>query len=76
MARKTLPFEEALLELETLVERMEQGQLPLEEALKTFERGIQLSRVCQKALQEAEQKVQILMDDKTDPTFKPFTDES
>ncbi|MBM3203588.1 exodeoxyribonuclease VII small subunit [Candidatus Woesearchaeota archaeon] len=76
MARKTLPFEDSLMELEALVERMEQGQLPLEEALKTFERGIQLSRLCQKALQEAEQKVQILMDDKTDSTLKPFTDES
>lgn len=75
MAKKVLPFEDSLLELEQLVERMEQGQLPLEEALKAFERGIQLSRTCQKALQDAEQKVQILLSDKDGPTFKPFTDE-
>ena len=75
MAKKAPPFEDSLLELEQLVERMEQGQLPLEDALKAFERGIQLSRTCQKALQEAEQKVQILLEDKGDPTFKPFSDE-
>lgn len=75
MAKKSQPFEDSMSELEHLVERMEQGQMPLEEALKTFERGIQLSRICQKALQDAEQKVQILMDDKNDLTFKPFTDE-
>ncbi len=76
MARKNPSFEDSLQELEALVERMEQGQLPLDDALKAFERGVQLSRVCRNALQEAEQKVQILMDDKTDPTLRPFTDES
>ncbi len=76
MARKNPSFENSLQELEALVERMEQGQLPLDDALKAFERGVQLSRVCRNALQEAEQKVQILMDDKTDPTLRPFTDES
>jgi exodeoxyribonuclease VII small subunit len=76
MARKNPSFEDSLQELEALVERMEQGQLPLDDALKAFERGVQLSRICRNALQEAEQKVQILMDDKTDPTLRPFTDES
>ncbi|MEY4194751.1 MAG: exodeoxyribonuclease small subunit [Pseudomonadota bacterium] len=76
MARKNPSFEDSLQELEALVERMEQGQLPLDDALKAFERGVQLSRTCRNALQEAEQKVQILMDDKTDPTLRPFTDES
>lgn len=76
MARKNPSFEDSLQELEALVQRMEQGQLPLDDALKAFERGVQLSRVCRNALQEAEQKVQILMDDKTDPTLRPFTDES
>jgi exodeoxyribonuclease VII small subunit len=76
MARKNPSFEDSLQELEALVQRMEQGQLPLDDALKAFERGVQLSRTCRNALQEAEQKVQILMDDKTDPTLRPFTDES
>lgn len=76
MAKKAPTFEDSLAELEQLVERMEQGNLPLEEGLKLFERGIQLTRACQKALQEAEQKVQILLEEHGEPTLKPFTDES
>ena len=63
MAKKKtdqLNFESAIKELEGLVERMEQGEITLEESLQNFERGIELTRACQKALQEAEQKVQIL----------------
>ena len=58
---KSIDFEQALDELETLVERMEQGDSSLEDSLKDFERGIELTRSCQKALAEAEQKVQILL---------------
>lgn len=54
-------FEKALKELEQLVEKMEEGDLSLEESLKHFERGIALTRACQQALQSAEQKVQILL---------------
>lgn len=54
-------FEAALKELETLVETMEKGELSLEDSLKHFERGVQLSRTCQQALREAEQKVDILI---------------
>jgi exodeoxyribonuclease VII small subunit len=64
MARKpqeTLAFEKSLQELEALVAKMEQGNLSLEESLRHFERGIQLTRTCQQALKEAEQKVEILM---------------
>ena len=61
--RKTKPvdFEKSLDELEGLVERMEQGESSLEDSLKDFERGIELTRGCQTALTEAEQKVQILL---------------
>lgn len=76
MAKKTPNFEESLAELEALVERMEQGNPPLEEALKLFERGIQLSRSCQKALKEAELKVQILLEENGEPTLKPFDDDT
>lgn len=48
-------------ELETLVERLERGELPLEEALKQFERGVELTAACQAALKNAEQKVEILL---------------
>jgi exodeoxyribonuclease VII small subunit len=54
-------FERALGELESLVERLERGDLPLEDALKTFERGVQLTRHCQSSLKAAQQKVEILL---------------
>lgn len=57
-------FEQALGELESLVERMESGELSLEESLSSFERGIRLTKVCQQALRDAEQRVdQILSED-------------
>ncbi len=68
-------FEDSLVELEQLVERMEQGDITLEESLKSFERGVTLTRLCQKALQEAEQKVQLLLEKKGQQTLEPFADE-
>ena len=60
-ASDTPDFERALRELESLVERLERGDLPLEEALKTFERGVELTRHCQTSLKAAQQKVEILL---------------
>lgn len=54
-------FEKTLAELEQLVETMEKGDLSLEESLKHFERGVALTKSCQQALSEAEQKVSILL---------------
>jgi exodeoxyribonuclease VII small subunit len=54
-------FERSLAELEAIVEKLEHGELSLEESLKQFERGVQLTRACQTALKEAEQKVEILL---------------
>jgi len=62
-ADQALNFEASLEELENLVELMEAGDITLEASLTHFERGITLTRQCQKALQQAEQKVQILMKD-------------
>jgi exodeoxyribonuclease VII small subunit len=70
--QKTPDFETALAELEELVEKMEQGELNLDESLKQFERGVLLTRVCQKALQEAEQKVQILLEKDGQTSLEPF----
>ncbi|MEC7187361.1 MAG: exodeoxyribonuclease VII small subunit [Pseudohongiellaceae bacterium] len=56
-------FEEALQELERLVSSMEEGELSLEDSMKAFEKGIKLTRECQTALQKAEQKVQILLNE-------------
>ena len=58
-------FEEALEELEAIVERMEDGEPSLEESLKLFERGMDLTRSCQKALDDAEQRIRILADAET-----------
>jgi exodeoxyribonuclease VII small subunit len=74
--KKSQPsFEDSLAELEKLVERMEKGDITLEESLQCFERGVALTRTCQKALQEAEQKVQILLEKNGQQTLEPFTDE-
>ena len=69
-------FEEALTELETLVDRMEHGELGLEESLKAFERGIELTRTCQKALDDAEQRIAILTQKEGGPELQPFPAES
>ncbi len=60
-AKKTVNLEKALNDLEVLVEELESGDLPLEKAMKKFEEGIKLTRGCQAALKEAEQKVEILL---------------
>jgi exodeoxyribonuclease VII small subunit len=71
-------LEKSLEELEALVARLEGGELPLEQALKEFERGVKLTRQCQTALQEAEQKVEILLrkTEQAEPsTFVPPTED-
>ncbi len=74
MAKKAPPaLETALDNLESLVERMESGELTLEESLKAFEEGVRLSRDCQQALQQAEQKVRILLEQNSDAEPQPFT---
>jgi len=57
-----LSFEEALRQLTSLVEKLESGQLPLEECVAAFETGVQLSRRCEALLDHAEQRLQILND--------------
>ena len=58
---KKFNLEKSLADLEDLVEELESGDLPLEKAMKKFEEGIKLTRGCQTALREAEQKVEILL---------------
>jgi exodeoxyribonuclease VII small subunit len=60
-AKKTINLEKALTDLEGVVEELESGDLPLEKAMKKFEEGIKLTRNCQAALKQAEQKVEILL---------------
>ena len=56
-------LEKSLAELEKIVETLEEGEIPLDKALEQFERGVSLSRTCQKALTDAEQRVQVLAGD-------------
>lgn len=77
--RKKLDYEAALAELESLVERLEQGDISLEESLKLYENGVLLTRDCQESLQAAEQKVQMLLQQSGQATlvdFDPNTSES
>ncbi|GJL53782.1 MAG: exodeoxyribonuclease 7 small subunit [Nitrospirales bacterium] len=57
-------FEQALARLETIVTELERGELPLDESLKIFEEGIKLSKTCLKVLDDAERKVEILVQNK------------
>lgn len=61
---KSTKFEDALGELENLIETLEGGDQSLEESLVQFERGMMLSKFCQQSLSDAEKKVKILMEDK------------
>lgn len=72
---EALDFEQALAALEQLVDELEAGDQPLEQALASFERGVALTRRCQAALREAEQKVQILSRDSVEADLEPFEPE-
>ncbi len=61
--KKEKAFEEALKELEEIVNRLEQGEIPLEEALHLFEQGVKLSRWCHTKLDEAQKRVEVLLKD-------------
>lgn len=70
---ETPQFEQNLRELEAIVQQLEQGDLSLDTALLQFERGVQLSRLSQQQLQNAEQKVQILLQQPQGEQLQPFT---
>lgn len=65
-------FERSLAELEALVERLESGELTLEESLNEFERGVRLSRACQASLKAAELKIEALLDKDGETAVEPF----
>jgi exodeoxyribonuclease VII small subunit len=69
-------FEHSLDELEQLVTRMEGNELSLDESLSSFERGISLYRTCQRALEQAEQRVRLLLDPDAPDSAEPFEPES
>ena len=78
MSKKNTPvsFEHSLTELESLVKKMDSGELTLEESLVAFEKGIGLIRQCQTTLQAAEQKVQMLAEHHGELVTQDFKDEN
>ena len=70
--KKNIDLEKSLAKLEDLVEELESGDLPLEKAMKKFEEGIKLTRGCQAALKDAEQKVQILLKSAGDEELEEY----
>lgn len=69
---ENMSYEATISELETLVQQLESGDLPLDDALKTFERGIQLARAGQSKLNDAEQRVKILLSANDDAPLEDF----
>ena len=74
--RRSNDFEKAFQQLESIVQRLEKEDLPLDESLRLFEEGIRLSRFCHQRLEEVEKKIElILADAKGQPVTEPFEDE-
>jgi exodeoxyribonuclease VII small subunit len=69
-----LDFEKSLAELEQLVNEMENGQLSLDESLAKFEKGVALTKACQNALKQAEQRVNLLLEKHGETLLEPFSD--
>jgi len=65
-------FEKALAELESLLEKLESGELPLDESLADFKRGVELTRRCQAVLDQAQQSVEKLLNPEDESTAEPF----
>jgi exodeoxyribonuclease VII small subunit len=73
--REALSFEQILAQLAEVVERLEDGEIPLEQALATFEQGIALSRLGAKRLDEAERRIEVLLRDEAGLSLRPMTTE-
>jgi exodeoxyribonuclease VII small subunit len=70
---REMKFEEALSRLEAVVNRLESGELPLEESLRLFEEGVHLTQVCTRRLEEAERRITILLkNDRGEAVEAPF----
>ena len=72
-ARRSNEFEKAFDQLEKIVHRLENEELPLDDSLQLFEQGIRLSRFCNQKLEEVEKKIELILSDATgQPTIEPF----
>ena len=74
--KKNINLGKSLADLEALVAELEGGELSLEDAMKKFEQGIKLTRTCQNILKDAEQKVDILLENNGEDTLTSFDDKN
>jgi exodeoxyribonuclease VII small subunit len=72
---KELPFEQAMERLEEVVDRLENGDVPLEEAIQLYEEGMRLSRICGEKLDKVEQQIEMLVQENGEWVKKPFQPE-
>ncbi|GEN84224.1 exodeoxyribonuclease 7 small subunit [Sporosarcina luteola] len=74
MGNETLRFEEAMSKLETIVQKLESGEVPLEDAITLYKQGMELSAYCHGKLQDAEKQLISIIDNEGEPTpFNPAT---
>jgi len=73
MVEATVSFEEALSKLEQIVERLENGDVPLEQAIELFQEGMKLSQFCSQKLEQVERKIDMLIEEDGQYTKKAFT---
>ncbi|TQR13731.1 exodeoxyribonuclease VII small subunit [Psychrobacillus soli] len=66
MTKKEIPFDEAMLQLENIVRQLEQGDVPLENAIELYQKGMELSKLCSEKLQSAEKQLVSFMGEKTE----------
>tara|TARA_R110002096_G_scaffold316010_7_gene510326 strand:+ start:3407 stop:3778 length:372 start_codon:yes stop_codon:yes gene_type:complete len=71
-AETPLPFEQAIAELEAIVKDMESERMPLDQLVDRYERGNRLLKTCQKRIQEAEQRIEMIASGKSETTLQPF----
>jgi exodeoxyribonuclease VII small subunit len=74
-AAAELSFEEALQNLEKIVKELETGEVPLEQAIARFQEGMRLAKICREKLDQAEQKIEMLVSDAAGISKQPFTPE-
>jgi len=72
VTEQTIGFEEAMEKLETIVAKLESGDVPLEEAIELFQEGMRLSRICSQKLETVERKIEMLLEEDGQMTKKPF----
>lgn len=73
--KEELAFEDALLNLEKIVRELESGEIPLEQAISRFQEGMKLAKICREKLDQAEQKIEMLVSEAAGLGKKPFTPE-